>query len=98
MSGRSNQGGGDRTGQNKTQEVIFPVLETSGRKMLNGGMGRGAQFLWQQASWETAVNQSMKEISRGGMIKGGDGKRDKGSGNEEGEMEGRNNGRGEEGV
>lgn len=65
--------------------------------MLNGGMGRGARFLWQQASWETAVNQSMKEISRGGMIKGGDGKRDKGSGNVEGEMEGWNNGRGEGG-
>lgn len=33
----------------------------------------GAQFLWQQASWESAVNQSVKEISGDWMIRrGGD--------------------------
>lgn len=35
-----------------------------------GDLGGGAQFLWQQASWGTTVNQSMKEISGEWMTKG----------------------------
>lgn len=53
--------------ENTTQEVFsfFFVLQTSGRKRSMEEQVWGAQFLWQQASWETAVNQSMTEISRG---------------------------------
>lgn len=65
MSGGLNEEGEDQTGENKMQEVFFFFpSQDQWQKMLNGGTGRGAQFLWQQASWETAVNQSTKEISR----------------------------------